>query len=294
MAENSIQDKANRRQKLGLVWRNRKKISQIIKDYFCLPFFLLIILCYPHWSLYLSFDLSLSDLWIVLWSSFSQLALLLISHSRTWNWCLISHTFRPILKTALWILIRNLSPWITFISRSSNCYCSMIHISLIGERSGSSVIAPCTQSHSLDCSDLLSSQLLLLSDTVNSLSHLFLLNGPHSHACYCSLIRTFTPNIDPWYLILLYDPIYCIYLTPAIAFICHSLNCFCPIILTLTCISHGIAFSCYSVNCYCPLILNLTQRPYLYLSHLGLLLSLSLSPPSVKNSFKRWWEEWRL
>ncbi len=31
--------------KLGLVWRNRKKISQIIKDYFYLPFFLLIILC---------------------------------------------------------------------------------------------------------------------------------------------------------------------------------------------------------------------------------------------------------
>ncbi len=30
---------------LGLVWRNRKKISQIIKDYFHLPFFLLIILC---------------------------------------------------------------------------------------------------------------------------------------------------------------------------------------------------------------------------------------------------------
>jgi hypothetical protein len=28
----------------GLVWRNRKKISQIIEDYFHLPFFLLIIL----------------------------------------------------------------------------------------------------------------------------------------------------------------------------------------------------------------------------------------------------------
>jgi hypothetical protein len=35
---------ANRRQKLGLVWRNRKKISQIINDYLCLPFFLFIIL----------------------------------------------------------------------------------------------------------------------------------------------------------------------------------------------------------------------------------------------------------
>ncbi len=30
--------------KTSLVWRNRKKISQIIKDYFYLPFFLLIIL----------------------------------------------------------------------------------------------------------------------------------------------------------------------------------------------------------------------------------------------------------
>jgi hypothetical protein len=29
----------------GLVWRNRKKISQIIKDYFHLLFFILIILC---------------------------------------------------------------------------------------------------------------------------------------------------------------------------------------------------------------------------------------------------------
>jgi hypothetical protein len=38
------QEQANRRQKLGLVWRIRKKISQIIKDYFYLPFFFLIIL----------------------------------------------------------------------------------------------------------------------------------------------------------------------------------------------------------------------------------------------------------
>jgi hypothetical protein len=44
MAEKSSWDQANRRKKLGWVWRNRKKISQIIKDYFCLPFFLLIIL----------------------------------------------------------------------------------------------------------------------------------------------------------------------------------------------------------------------------------------------------------
>jgi hypothetical protein len=44
MAGKSSWDQANRRQKLGLVWRIRKKISQIIKDYFYLPFYLLIIL----------------------------------------------------------------------------------------------------------------------------------------------------------------------------------------------------------------------------------------------------------
>jgi hypothetical protein len=43
MTEKSHWDQANRRQKPGLVERNRKKISQIIKDYFYLPFFLLII-----------------------------------------------------------------------------------------------------------------------------------------------------------------------------------------------------------------------------------------------------------
>jgi hypothetical protein len=45
IAKKSYWDQANIRQKLGLVWRNRKKIfSQIIKDYFYFPFFLLIIL----------------------------------------------------------------------------------------------------------------------------------------------------------------------------------------------------------------------------------------------------------
>jgi hypothetical protein len=44
MAEKSSWNQANRRQKHGLFWRNIKKISQIIKDYFYLPFFLLIIL----------------------------------------------------------------------------------------------------------------------------------------------------------------------------------------------------------------------------------------------------------
>jgi hypothetical protein len=48
MAEKSSWDQENIRQKLGLVWRNRKKISQIIKDYFYLPFFLLIILWAEH------------------------------------------------------------------------------------------------------------------------------------------------------------------------------------------------------------------------------------------------------
>jgi hypothetical protein len=37
-------DQANRGEKLGLVWRNRKKICQIINGYLYLPFFLLIIL----------------------------------------------------------------------------------------------------------------------------------------------------------------------------------------------------------------------------------------------------------
>jgi hypothetical protein len=45
IAEKSSWDQANIRQKLGLLWRNRKKISQIIEDYLYLPFFLLIILC---------------------------------------------------------------------------------------------------------------------------------------------------------------------------------------------------------------------------------------------------------
>jgi hypothetical protein len=44
MAGKSSWDQTNIRQKLSLVWRNRKKISQIIKDYLYLLFFLLIIL----------------------------------------------------------------------------------------------------------------------------------------------------------------------------------------------------------------------------------------------------------
>jgi hypothetical protein len=44
IAEKSSWDQANRGEKLGLVWRNRKKISQIINDCLYLPFFLLIIL----------------------------------------------------------------------------------------------------------------------------------------------------------------------------------------------------------------------------------------------------------
>ncbi len=48
MAEKSSWDQTNRQQKHGLVWKNRKKICQIIKDYFYLPFFLLIILWYEY------------------------------------------------------------------------------------------------------------------------------------------------------------------------------------------------------------------------------------------------------
>jgi hypothetical protein len=44
IAKKSSWEPANIWQKQDLVWRNRKKISQIIKDYCYLPFFLLIIL----------------------------------------------------------------------------------------------------------------------------------------------------------------------------------------------------------------------------------------------------------
>jgi hypothetical protein len=44
MAEKSSWDQANIRQKLCLVGEIERKISQIIKDYFYLPLFLLIIL----------------------------------------------------------------------------------------------------------------------------------------------------------------------------------------------------------------------------------------------------------
>jgi hypothetical protein len=52
MAEKSSWDQANKRQKLGLVWRYRKNISQIIKNYVYLPFFLLIILWCIHSIVY--------------------------------------------------------------------------------------------------------------------------------------------------------------------------------------------------------------------------------------------------
>jgi hypothetical protein len=48
MAEKSSWDQANIGLKLGLVWRNRRKINQTIKDYFYLAFFLLIILCFQQ------------------------------------------------------------------------------------------------------------------------------------------------------------------------------------------------------------------------------------------------------
>jgi hypothetical protein len=50
VAKKSSWDQANRGEKHGLIWRNRKKISQIIKDFFYLPFFLLIILWYTLYS----------------------------------------------------------------------------------------------------------------------------------------------------------------------------------------------------------------------------------------------------
>jgi hypothetical protein len=53
---------ANRQQKLGLVRRNRKKISQIINAYLYLPFFLLTIL----WKYYMFFLL------IILWKYYTN------------------------------------------------------------------------------------------------------------------------------------------------------------------------------------------------------------------------------
>jgi hypothetical protein len=64
LAEKSSRDQANIRQKLGLVWRNRKKISQIIKDYFYLPFFLLIILCVTPSRVLTMHPISLLTSWI--------------------------------------------------------------------------------------------------------------------------------------------------------------------------------------------------------------------------------------
>ncbi len=63
MAEKSSWDQANRRQKLGLFWRNRKKISQIIKDYFYLPFVLLIIL----WSRWILTDSLILIILVTFW-----------------------------------------------------------------------------------------------------------------------------------------------------------------------------------------------------------------------------------
>jgi hypothetical protein len=45
MGEKSSLGPGKQTQKLGLVWRNMNKISQIINAYLYLPFFLLIILC---------------------------------------------------------------------------------------------------------------------------------------------------------------------------------------------------------------------------------------------------------
>jgi hypothetical protein len=50
MAGKSSWDPGKQTAKIGLVWRIRKKISKIIKDYLYLPFFLLIIL----WCAYLA------------------------------------------------------------------------------------------------------------------------------------------------------------------------------------------------------------------------------------------------
>ncbi len=96
IAEKSRWDQANRRQKLGLVWRNRKKISQIIKDYFYLPFFLLIILCFKdtktkrrlYWCLIEFIDWRYSQSCWYFWPSLWTIALLTFSlvHSPPLPW----------------------------------------------------------------------------------------------------------------------------------------------------------------------------------------------------------------
>ncbi len=63
---------ANIRQKLSLVWKNRKKISQIIIDNFYLPFFLLFILCFKvsaRYSDLCSLNFSLESLICSLYNS---------------------------------------------------------------------------------------------------------------------------------------------------------------------------------------------------------------------------------
>ncbi len=58
ITEKSIWDQANIRQKIGLVWRNRKEISQIIKDYVFLLFFL----------------------WFILWRRLTERSLAILRH----------------------------------------------------------------------------------------------------------------------------------------------------------------------------------------------------------------------
>jgi hypothetical protein len=66
---------------LGLVWRNRKKISQIIKDYFHLPFFLLIILWEQHISIQNYEIISVQDIHISRWPHE-----IVISFSKVYIW----------------------------------------------------------------------------------------------------------------------------------------------------------------------------------------------------------------
>jgi hypothetical protein len=58
----SIWDQANKREKLGLVWRNGKKISHLINDYLYLAFFLLIILLFIHIGLPCAATLKLASI----------------------------------------------------------------------------------------------------------------------------------------------------------------------------------------------------------------------------------------
>jgi hypothetical protein len=149
---------------------------------------------------------------------------------------------------ALWssLLPLSLTPGIAFIFHSLNCYCPLI-------------LTLTSISHTWDCFYLSLSQLLLPSD-------------PHSYL-YRSLLELLL-SLTLSTVIALWSSLLPLSLTTGIAFISQSLNCYCPLILALTSISHN--WDCFYLS-LSQLLLPSDPHSYLYLSHLGLLLSHTLS-----------------